>query len=373
MKKLFILAVATFAALSCTEKKAGYTVTVNTEDEGFTSFILTNRDKENPVADTAAVVDKKAVFTGNVEGFDIRSIMGVKEGEEPVQIARFFLENADYTISFTPDGNHFHSTIESNGPIQMEKDSLENLIKAAYGETDMDALEKEYMAGDAKVKDSIWAIVQPLLQKGEEVENEYYANNPLSVLTMEEAYSAIRYSQISLDSAKKVIERYAAVPVVAGTRLMKNMQKEYDKRESLAPGNQAPDFTLNDPDGNPVTFSEVYPKNKVTMVDFWASWCGPCRRFNPTLTQIYAKYSKKGFGILGVSLDSDKDKWVEAISKDKLVWQHVSDLKFWDSEAGKLFNISSIPQSYFVDSEGKILLASPSEEQIESFLEEYLK
>ena len=111
--------------------------------------------------------------------------------EEPVQIARFFLENADYTISFTPDGNHFHSTIESNGPIQMEKDSLENLIKAAYGETDMDALEKEYMAGDAKVKDSIWAIVQPLLQKGEEVENEYYANNPLSVLTMEEAYSAI--------------------------------------------------------------------------------------------------------------------------------------------------------------------------------------
>lgn len=373
MRKLFILAVATFAALSCTEKKAGYTVTVNVEDEGFTSFILTNRDKENPVADTVAVVDKKAVFTGSVEGFDIRSIMGVKEGEEPVNITRFFLENADYTVSFTPDGNHFHAEIVSNGPIQMEKDSLDNLMKAAYGETDMDALEKEYMAGDAKVKDSIWAIVQPLLEKAENVEKEYYANNPLSALTMEEAYSSIRYSQIDLDSAKKVIERYAAVPAFAGTRLLKNMQKEFEKRQALAPGNQAPDFTLNDPDGKPVTLSEVYPENKVTMIDFWASWCGPCRRFNPTLTKIYAKYSKKGFGILGVSLDSDKDKWVEAIKKDKLVWQHVSDLQYWNSAAGQLFNISSIPQSYFVDSEGKILLASPSEEQIESFLEEYLK
>ena len=373
MKKLFILAVATFAALSCTEKKTGYTVTVETGDEGFTSFILTNRDKENPVADTAAVVDKKAVFTGNVEGFEIRSIMGVKEGEEPVNITRFFLENADYTITFTPDGSHFDAKIVSNGPIQMEKDSLENLVKASYGDTDMDGLYQEYVAGDNKIKDSIWAIVEPLLKKGQETENEYYANNPLSVLTMENLYSAIRYSQIDLDSSKKVVERFEAVPEFAGTKLFKDMKKEFEKREALAPGNQAPDFTLNDPDGNPVTFSEFYAKNKVTMVDFWASWCGPCRQFNPTLTQIYAKYNKKGFGILGVSLDSDKDKWVEAIAKDKLVWKHVSDLKFWDSEAGKLFNISSIPQSYFVDSEGKILLASPSEEQIESFLEEYLK
>ena len=72
-------------------------------------------------------------------------------------------------------------------------------------------------------------------------------------------------------------------------------------------------------------------------------------------------------------MDKEQDKWVEAIKADKLVWQHVSDLKFWDCEAGKLYNISFIPQSYFVDSEGKILLASPSEEELESFLEEYLK
>ena len=373
MKKFFILAVAAVAALSCTEKKPGYTVTVDAGDEDFTSFILTNRDKENPIADTVAVVDKKAVFTGSVDGFDIRSIMGVKEGEEPVNIARFFLENANYNISFTPDGNHYHAKIESNGPIQMEKDSLQNLIEAAYGDTDMDALEKEYMAGDKNVQDSIWAIVQPLLQKGEEVEKAYYANNPLSVLTLEDKLSSIRYAQIGLDSAKKVVERFAAVPAFANCKLLKNMQNEIEKKEALTPGHQAPDFTLNDTEGNPVKFSEVYPKNKVTMIDFWASWCGPCRNFNPTLTKIYAKYNKKGFGILGVSFDKDQEKWVEAIKADKLVWQHVSDLKYWDCEAGKLYNIMSIPQSYFVDSEGKIVLASPSHEEIEAFLEEYLK
>ena len=160
---------------------------------------------------------------------------------------------------------------------------------------------------------------------------------------------------------------------IANRKYSTLLGKELEKKEALAPGKQAPDFTLNDPEGNPVKFSEVYPKNKVTMIDFWASWCGPCRKFNPTLTQIYAKYNKKGFGILGVSLDREQEKWVEAIKADKLVWQHVSDLKFWDSEAGRLYNISSIPQSYFVDSEGKILLASPSEDQIESFLAEYLK
>ena len=373
MKKILILAVAAVAAFSCTEKKPGYTVTVNVDDESFKSFILTNRDKENPVADTVAVVEKKAVFKGSVEGFDIRTIQGVKEGEEPVNITRFFLENADYTISFKADGNHYHADIQSNGPIQMEKDSLNNLIEASYGGVDMEALEKEYVAGDKNVKDSIWAIVQPLLQKGEEVEADYYKNNPLSVLTMENALSAIRYAQIDLDSAKKVVERFAAVPAFAGNRLLESMKKEVEKKEALTPGKQAPDLTLNDPDGNPVKFSEVYPNNKVTMIDFWASWCGPCRKFNPTLTKIYAKYSKKGFGILGVSLDSEKDKWVEAIQADKLVWKHVSDLKYWDSEAGRLYNIMSIPQSYFVDSEGKILLASPSQDQIESFLEEYLK
>ena len=371
MKKFFILAVAALAAFSCTEKKAGYTVTVNVGDDDFTSFILTNREKENPVADTVAVVEKKAVFTGNVDGFDVRYIMGVKEGVEPEYLGRLFLENANYTVSFTADGDHFHSNIESDGPIQMQFDSLNNVIKAVYEKNNMHELEKLYEAGDQKVKDSIMNIVKGVGDEIEVITNDFYAKNPLCPLALENAASDIRY--VGLDSARKLVEKFAAVPAFATNRLFKNMQKELEKKEALAPGNQAPDFTLNDPEGNPVKFSEVYPKNKVTMIDFWASWCGPCRKFNPTLTQIYAKYNKKGFGILGVSLDREQEKWVEAIKADKLVWQHVSDLKFWDSEAGRLYNISSIPQSYFVDSEGKILLASPSEDQIESFLAEYLK
>lgn len=371
MKKIFIMTVAALAAFSCTEKKPGYTVTVNAGDGEFTSFILTNNDKDNPVADTVAVAENKAVFTGQIEGFDVFTVKGVKDGEEPAYLTRFFLENANYTINLEADGDHFHSKIESDGPIQKQSDSLENLIKAVYEGVDMHALEKEYTEGDKKVKDSIMSIVNELGEKAEAISNSFFDANPLSPLALQEAASNIRY--IGLDSAKKIMEKFAAAPEFANNRLFKNIQKEVEKKEALAPGHQAPDFTLNDPEGNPVKFSEVYPKNKVTMIDFWASWCGPCRAFNPTLTKIYAKYNKKGFGIIGVSLDKEQDKWVEAIKADKLVWQHVSDLKFWDCEAGKLYNISFIPQSYFVDSEGKILLASPSEEELESFLEEYLK
>ena len=113
-------------------------------------------------------------------------------------------------------------------------------------------------------------------------------------------------------------------------------------------------------------------KNEIIGVYFSAHWCGPCRAFNPTLTQIYEKYKDKGFGILGVSLDKEKENWIKAIEDDKLVWSHVSDLAYWNCAAAKLYSIKYIPQSYFIDSTGKILLASPEEDEIEKFLEENL-
>lgn len=109
------------------------------------------------------------------------------------------------------------------------------------------------------------------------------------------------------------------------------------------------------------------------MVDFWASWCSPCRQFNPKLVEIYRKYHKDGLEILGVSLDMDKDSWLAAIESDKLTWPHVSDLKYWNSAVVSLFNVNFIPQNIFVDSEGTIVAHRLSEDEIPGFLEEYLK
>ncbi len=138
----------------------------------------------------------------------------------------------------------------------------------------------------------------------------------------------------------------------------------------LEAGGEAPDFSQNDPDGKPITLHSL--RGKVLLVDFWASWCGPCRRENPHVRKLYDKYHEKGFDILGVSLDSDRQRWLDAIAKDGLIWHHVSDLKGWKNEAGQLYQVSSIPHTVLVDPQGKIIARNLRGQALEQKLAELL-
>lgn len=124
--------------------------------------------------------------------------------------------------------------------------------------------------------------------------------------------------------------------------------------DNLIPvGSEAPDFTQPTPDGKQLSLSSL--RGKVVLIDFWASWCKPCRMENPNVKKVYDRFHGKGFEILGVSLDRTKEAWVAAIQQDGLPWKHVSDLGFWNNAAAQEYGVSSIPFTVLVDREGKVI------------------
>lgn len=132
------------------------------------------------------------------------------------------------------------------------------------------------------------------------------------------------------------------------------LRKLVDVREVVSVGQQAPDFTIPDADGQPVSLSQLLGKGYL-LIDFWASWCGPCRRENPHVVKTYEEFHDKGFDILGVSLDRSREPWLKAIEQDGLRWHHVSELKFWNSDAVRKYGIRTIPANVLVDNTGKIV------------------
>ncbi|GAB5418733.1 MAG: hypothetical protein Crog4KO_04900 [Crocinitomicaceae bacterium] len=148
---------------------------------------------------------------------------------------------------------------------------------------------------------------------------------------------------------------------------MEKMKAERIAADPLAPGKMAPDFSEALPTGEMLALSDL--RGKVVLLDFWASWCGPCRRENPNVVALYEKYKDKGFTVMSVSLDKDKAKWLKAIENDNLTWpNHVSDLQFWQSKAAKMYGVSGIPFTVLIDQEGKIIRTKLRGPQLEEEL-----
>ena len=133
----------------------------------------------------------------------------------------------------------------------------------------------------------------------------------------------------------------------------------------------APDFELATPEGKLVKLSDF--KGKYVLLDFWASWCPPCRAENPHVVKAYHLFKDKNFTILGVSLDDNKTRWMQAIEADKLVWTQISDLKRWDGEVVRKYQVDGIPTSFLINPEGKIIAKNLRGEELEAFLRKTLK
>lgn len=164
--------------------------------------------------------------------------------------------------------------------------------------------------------------------------------------------------------AQRFVEKYKKTEPEAVAQI----ESQLKMSASFIVGMEAPDFTMNTPDGQSLALSHF--KGKILLVDFWASWCGPCRRENPHVVEAYNKYHGKGFEVLGVSLDRTREPWLAAIEKDGLIWHHVSDLKGWQNEAAQLYGVSSIPHTVLLDREGKIIARNLRGQMLDDKLKE---
>ena len=198
----------------------------------------------------------------------------------------------------------------------------------------------------------------------------FIQQNPQSLVSLD----ALRAFGGPSPSYSEVMPLYGTLsPAIQNSNNGKDYKASIEKLKATAVGSVAPDFTQNDPAGKPISLSSF--KGKYVLLDFWASWCGPCRQENPNVVKAYNEYKNKNFTILSVSLDrpNGKNAWLQAIKDDGLAWNHVSDLQFWNNEAAKLYNVQSIPGNFLIDPTGKIVAKDLRGEELEQKLAQVLK
>ena len=345
MSKLFAIVLMALA-FGCT-KPGGYQIEV-VLDGATGKVFLEQREGRNFVpSDTAEIVDGVALLTGNVEFPDIYYL----NVEGMNQRAVLFVENTKMKVTGHVDSLQLIKISGSpvNDEYQAIKAELDKDNEA--GMAKYQEYQKALQTGDTVNAPRIMEEVRAIFEGQEKKIHDFVRNNPASWVTpmfLTQLQAGMEVAE--LDSLVSALDpKLSVVPAVI------TLKERIVKLRAVAIGQIAPDFVQNDKDGNPVKLSDIYSQNEYTLVDFWAAWCGPCRQENPNVVAVFNDYKGKGFGVFGVSLDQDRDRWLKAIEDDKLTWPHVSDLKYWQNEAATLYGISSIPANILVDKSGKII------------------
>lgn len=328
--------------------------------------------------DSCVVVDGKFHFAGNISGIATSRMSFDHTGEgKPHSI---YAPNSDVVYIYFGKENMVFKSADSlvNATVTGSKvyDEFQDYNKQIGG-TIMaltKAVNADFASGTpAQQKDTAYmkavdARFRRNINRRNEKQFEFAKNNPNSYFAM----VALSESAGTKVDVKKVEPVFKALKAeFRNTDMGRELEQRIQAAGTTAVGMQAPEFTQNNVDGKPISLSSL--KGKYVLVEFWASWCTPCRAGNPNLVKQYELYKDKGFEIISVSLDNVKDRWVDAIKKDGLPWLQVSDLKGWNNAVGRLYGVRAVPQSFLLDKDGKVIGNTLRDETLNSKLAELFK
>jgi len=334
MKRLVLIVAAVAAICSCTANKK-YTVKGQFKDCNSDSVWLVGNQSGNVLA-SAPLSDGSFVLQGEIEVPVMARITTSRFGIG--QTCDIVVEPGEMEMTVEHDSLYLMGGTRAN-------DGISNLKRTVF------EINEKIKANGGAADNSIIAMI------------EDYENNLKSSLkdNMDNFYGLILVQSLAdpddPESTRIFLDKFPQN--LKKTQEWQDLSENVEKLMSFGVGKPYLDFTQNDADGNPVTASKVIAESRTryVLIDFWASWCGPCMSELPYLKEAYAKYSSKGFEILGVSLDQDREAWLNAIRQEEMNWLHVSDLNFWNNEVAQLYNIHSIPANFLVDCQTGIIIA----------------
>jgi peroxiredoxin len=347
MRNLLTILVLALAVSSCGTPKDEFSIkgTIAGVETGkvYLQKIVDGRPK---TIDSTNLEGGKFAFKGKMEIADMR-ILKLNQQD---YFAQLFLDNSDVKVVAKKDS--LRNTKITGSPTQdiftVYITEIERLNK------DMAKLQEKYQnamsSGNTDEARKTEIDYQAMIDNMKVFTKNFVKEHNSSVVA---AYiTLVQLSpQIEGPELDSIIAKFPAE--ISNSEYVIKLKEIAEGLKKTAIGVVAPDFTMNDPEGKPVQLSSL--RGKVVLIDFWASWCGPCRQENPNVVKLYQKYNGKGFQIIGVSLDRNKEEWVKAIKDDQLSWIHVSDLQFWQNAAARLYSVSQIPQSFLLDKDGKII------------------
>lgn len=363
MRNLLIIVLA-FAGLFSCAKPEGFVIKGQIKGKESGDIKLMKYADGKWITEDSAKIEKgRFELKGKTELPELRLI---SMGPQAI-VAQFFAENGSITVNAYADSLNKTEVkgSKSNDEFSILTKELMNISKETQGlqQKYSEAMQSGNEEGMKKAQIDYEAMMG---------NQKVYAKNFIREHPKSSVSPLVALMQFAQQMTAHDIDTLVAFldPSVRASVYVAELKKIAEKMRITDVGTLAPDFTLNTPEGTPFTLSSL--RGKIVMIDFWASWCKPCRQENPNVVALYNKYKDKGFDILGVSLDREKESWLKAIADDQLTWHHVSDLKFWQNEAAVQYGIQSIPCTLLLDKEGKIIAKNLRGEELVKKLSELL-